>query len=82
MPALTDFAKAKHLVNSHHGYELEAAIADAFAAERERCAKIAEGMNYGGATEYDRGRTLASVDIANAIRGLGQSPSGKTDASD
>lgn len=42
MTTLTDFAKAKHLVNSHHGYSLEAAIADAVAAERERCARIAE----------------------------------------
>lgn len=42
MTTLTDFARAKHLLNSHHGYTLEAAIADAFAAERERYAKIAD----------------------------------------
>ncbi len=42
MPTLTEWTKAKDLVNSHRGYQLEAAIADALAAERERCARIAD----------------------------------------
>lgn len=40
----------------------------AWQAAHERCAKIAERMNYGGNTEYDKGRTLACQDIAHAIR--------------
>lgn len=43
-------------------------VLEARAEERERCAKVAERMNYGGETEYDKGRRAACEDIAAAIR--------------